>query len=394
MQNYNKQTEVVDDNTTLAILLHATAIFYPLLADYGAAVDAPILVYLKDESAFQDFVEGIGGKMHEIHTTGDLPKEIRRLFANEKRATYFFRFSCSRYVEENLQQIQIASQSISDVGVRSLVFIIATKPVPEKYFRYFAGNILLQKMDTENFSEYRAKEAELIAAAVSGQNMIRERIREISEHDEDGTGVFPATVACLEVALRIAGFDSSKFESFVDTAESIIQNIRDHWELSGNPDAYVVAFRNAFVQWIDLIDTLPVLLDRRKVEGREIQLIGEAIFYDEVNYYLPMDVFYSICAPMVADVGINYAKNQLVSAGLLTADSGVRNYFTRKLEVVTVYGILYRVRRVCLDRYKLDGDMEWSFLELIQSKERGTRNAETGDYFGNSSGVELPRSAD
>lgn len=394
MKSKKTQSGIIDDGDAFAILIRATAFFYPLVADFGAAVDAPILVYVEDESAFQDFVEGAGGKMHEVPSTGDLPKVIRREFANEKRATYFFRLSYSRYVEENLQRLEIVSQSVSDDGVRPLIFVMATRPVQEKYFRYFSGNIFLQKMKTENLSEYQVKESELIDAAVSGQNMIHERIRKISEHDEDGSSVFTASMACLEVALEIAGVDTAFVRSFTDAAERTITIIRDQWDLSGNPDAYVEAFRNTFARQIERMDTLPAFLDRGKVSSSEIPLIGEACFYDDTNYYLSEGFFCHICASVAADVGINYVKSQLVSAGLLIANSGVRNYFTRKLEVVTVYGMVYRVRRVCLDRQKLDDEMEWGILDLIQSKKGGMSNVASGNYFGNSSRAELSGSID
>lgn len=184
MHTNNERSKIIIDDNAFAILISTTAFFYPLISDFGASVDAPILVYVEDESAFQDFVESTGGKMHEIHTTGDVPKDIRRMFSNEKREVYFLRFLNSRYLTENLQQVKIASQSTGDDGVRPLIFIVATRPVQEKYFRYFAGNLFWKIDKTKNLSEYWIRKSEVVDAAISGQKVIRKRIRQISEHPE------------------------------------------------------------------------------------------------------------------------------------------------------------------------------------------------------------------
>lgn len=95
---------------------------------------------------------------------------------------------------------------------------------------------------------------------------------------------------------------------------------------------------------------------------------------------MPEQFFRFICERCISSASVAYVKSKLAEAGVLVLEGKARNYFTVKIEVVTVYGSILRVRRMKILREKFDQYGEFSVEELYKmSREERYESEELED---------------
>lgn len=226
------------------------------------------------------------------------------------------------------------------------------------FFSHF-DEIAPPKFDVEKFVHFLLKnEVGLLQKVREGVNGMQEA---------------PPILTAAKILLENYVMSESSTEEipdFLQQARCLQEKVYEEWEDTENPEIYAIALNRAIMECADF---LPAVLRREYIEAEDIGGINEAIFYDEFFYCLPEQFFRFVCERCISSASVAYIKSKLAEAGILVLEGKARKYFTTKIEVVTVYGSILRVRRMKILREKFDQYGEFSLKELYEmSREEET----------------------
>lgn len=209
---------------------------------------------------------------------------------------------------------------------------------------------------------------EFIHYLVRYENRIKSFVKEGVENVSANFTILEAA-KCIWQRFMIEQIREKEISNFCKSIAVMMEDIYGEWEEIENPESYVIALYRAISKNAGL---LPPFLSRERIEAQEMNLIDDAIFYDDDAYYLPEQFFRFICERNIPSASVAYIKSKLAEAGVLGLEGKSRKYFTTKIEVVTVYGSILRVRRMKILREKFDQFGEFSLQELSAMREEET----------------------
>lgn len=204
------------------------------------------------------------------------------------------------------------------------------------------------------------------------ENRVMSIVKEELENVQENFAILDVAKTILENFL-VREISTEEIPKFLKSTSFHQEKVYEEWEDTENPEIYVIALNRAIGE---CVDQLPPVLPRERIEAQEVEWIDEAIFFDNEAYYLPEPFFRFICERCISSASATYIKSKLVEAGVLVFEGKARNYFTVKIEVVTVYGGIIKVRRMKLLRKKLDQYGEFTLQELSLMREEETYESE------------------
>lgn len=172
-----------------------------------------------------------------------------------------------------------------------------------------------------------------------------------------------------------------EYQEILKICRAALESMVMNWQISSDSEAWIVVMRRLFQE--EAFD-LPGILDRNRVEGRDVENVENYPLYDDTFYYLPPKLFDKICKPIQQSIGLRQMKGYLYDARILAGEGKNRAYMTVKVPVVTEYGGILQPRRIRIRREWLDdeGDLTWEERIKISSEreEESDGNAKLGKY--------------
>ncbi len=357
-----------------AFLLKVLGTFYPFLADLTVGLDAPVLVEVQGRSCFTQlltYLRGFG--LPDVKDVGATPSEFEKSLVVPEYSLLIFGYSETRYTGQNLETLFSFSRELRwNAEALPLILVVDDGRIPHYYLEDFAGGIFLQSIPTKKTSDEEFTKG-IIRKIIQYQELVKNELQEIKDESSE-IEIFEAAVACLNMILA----DSAAIEmnEFNTLAQEGIRQIRENWEMDNDPEAYAEAFRILTSGFFGNTDKVPPLLNRMRISGDETRFTEEAIFYDDNFYYFPEAVFQEICQPLIDRDGKGLVLAQLEDAGIIECDHGDRLYGTKKVEIVNVFGVTERKRRVKIRRAQMDNAKDLSLLDLVSIR-RGGKDSES-----------------
>lgn len=360
-----------ESGETLLLITMATA--YPILAEKAGGFSLPVAICFQNEEQMRDFAAlfrffGVP----PIKTLAEPPKAVIATIGEARGGVVLYRLLCGRYTEENLQSIANA-MGVIEYGnpCMNLHIVMAEKNIPACYREFFSGFIFMAPTSNET-------EKKLIKKRNVFQRALIEYVIEIGQKDlpvddyetenfEPDMKIFLAARHLLMNFLRDYCHGENESGQFGEALLESVEKIEREWSYAGEAESYAEAFRNLLLEESTRLSS--EMLNRLAVQGKDMDKMGEAIFYDNEAYYFYLTDLERICRPLLKSVSFDYLKNQLVDAGILVAEGRRRLYYTKKIEIVTEYGFVVQKRLSKIKRDKIDLPGELTFLEkMIQRR--------------------------
>lgn len=347
-------------------LLQGLIIAYPVLAENGIKLQRPIALIGEDEKALQLLWNQLClFPEQRMIPLSVMPKELEKKWLESEYGVFCCTYNRGRYTSQNIEQIAVKCQMVDDrIDHQKLVLLFSNCCIPKEvdvegtmYFSHF-DEVAPLKFDVAKFVHFFLKNEELLLKKV------REGVNEIQET--------PPILTAAKILLENYVLSESATEEipyFLQQARCLQEKVYEEWEGTENPEIYAIALNRAIVECAGF---LPPVLNREYIKAEDIGVINEAIFYDEFAYYLPEQFFRFICERCISSASVALIKSKLAEAGVLVLEGKARNYFTVKIDVVTVYGSILRVRRMKILREKFDQFGEFSLQELSAMREEET----------------------
>lgn len=362
-----------EGNEIKVIILMTLAVLYPLFAKLGFNLVGPLAIVVNSERQFRKLLDMLDGfKTHKIMSTAGQPKKVEKHLIAAKYGTVFFRFAEGRYTISNLKEIAADSQKIElNIENMALNFIIADKEIPHGYQEFFAGIIYIgespgprKSVDLSGEEFFR----KIVSYAVSHIPEIKNAGEwKMSELMDDS--LLPIFVAAevLKLFIRTEKLKFEEVKELDQKIEHVLKEIEEEWQEADDPQAYAIAFRKAIFANSQM---LPPIFDRCHFTEMNLLNDKELMFFDDRFYYMPEPVFCEICQS-IKKADINYIKSQLVAAGVLISEGKGRSYYTKRTEIVTVYGYVIKIRLVKLARERIDTTGELTLQEMVEMRKEG-----------------------
>ena len=347
-------------------LLQGLIIAYPVLAENGIKLQRPIALIGEDEKALQLLWNQLClFPEQRMIPLSVMPKELEKKWLESEYGVFCCTYNRGRYTSQNIEQIAVKCQMVDDrIDHQKLVLLFSNCCIPKEvdvegtmYFSHF-DEVAPLKFDVAKFVHFFLKNEELLL------KIVREGVNEIQET--------PPILTAAKILLENYVLSESATEEipyFLQQARCLQEKVYEEWEGTENPEIYAIALNRAIVECAGF---LPPVLNREYIKAEDIGVINEAIFYDEFAYYLPEQFFRFICERCISSASVALIKSKLAEAGVLVLEGKARNYFTVKIDVVTVYGSISRVRRMKILREKIDQFGEFTLQELSLMREEET----------------------
>jgi hypothetical protein len=343
-------------------LVKALILSYPLLGESGFKLNKPIALICEDEKK-QILWEKLSlfPKEQKLIPLTVKPKELEKNWVNAEYGVFFADYRQGRYTKQNMEWLLEAAQMVgTDIGSQKLILIFVTCCLPKDI--NVEGSLYFADLSGE---ESGINTHEFIHYLVRYENRIKSFVKEGVENVLANFTILEAA-KCIWQRFMIEQIREKEIPNFCKSIAVMMEDIYGEWEEIENPESYVIALYRAISKNAGL---LPPFLSRERIEAQEMNLIDDAIFYDDDAYYLPEQFFRFICERNIPSASVAYIKSKLAEAGVLGLEGKSRKYFTTKIEVVTVYGSILRVRRMKILREKIDQFGEFTLQELSLMRE-------------------------
>lgn len=352
-------------------LLRVLILSYSLLTESGFKLRRPIAVISGNEEEQEILWQKLllFPEEQKLIPLTVKPKELEQNWKEAEYGVFYCNYIRGRYSNQNLERLSEWSQtSGGGIEKQKLILIFASgclaKEVEVEGSLYFTdlSDVPKTEIDTRAFVQY----------LISNEKIISSSVMEEIEHIQTTFAVLNAAKLILEKFI-LREISTEEIPEFLKRTSFHQEKIYEEWEETENSESYVVALYRMISEHVDL---LPPVLNRERVEAQDMEWIDKAIFYDDEAYYLPEQFFHTIYEKHISSVNTTYIKAKLAEAGVLAAEGRTRKYFTKKIEVVTVYGAIIKARRMKILRKKFDCYGEFTLQELSLMREEETYECE------------------
>lgn len=352
-------------------LIKALILSYPLLTEKGFKLRRPIALILETEKEQQILWKKLClfPKEQKLIPLTVKPKELEQNWTNAEYGVFYCSYIRGRYTSQNLERLLEKSQMVgAEIENQKLILIFSVGCVPEDVevegSLYFTdlSDVQNREIDIRAFVQYLIQNEKSIMLSVKGG----------LENIQTNFAILMAAKLILE-RFMIREISIEEIQKFLKSTSFHQGKVYEEWENTENSESYAVALYRMISENVDL---LPPVLNRERVAAQEVDWIDEAIFFDDEAYYLPEQFFRFICERCISSASATYIKSKLAEAGVLALEGRARKYFTVKIDVVTVYGGIIKVRRMKFLRKKLDQYGEFTLQELSLMREEETYESE------------------
>lgn len=350
-------------------LLQALILSYPLLAEKGFKLNKPIALISETEKEQQILWSNLSffPKEQKLIPLTVKPKELEQHWTKAEYGVFYCSYTRGRYTSQNLARLLEKSQMIgTEIENQKLILIFSVgclqKEAEVEGSLYFANLSEGIEINIKEFVQYLIK----------NENSVMSIVKEGLENVQENFAILDAAKNILENFL-VREIPAEEIPKFLKRTSFYKEKVYGAWEETENPEMYAIALNRTIGENADL---LPPVLPRERIEAQDMEWIDKAIFYDDEAYYLPEQFFHMICEKHISSTNTTYIKAKLAEAGVLVAEGRTRKYFTKKIEVVTVYGAIIKARRMKILRKKFDCYGEFTLQELSLMREEETYESE------------------
>lgn len=351
------------------LILAGMVMIYPVLANNGIKMHGPLALCADREDDFSDLLRIIGwGKEAETFLLSEPPKKLEKAVSGSRQGRVILRYVQGRYTGENLEMISAEMlRKGGDVSLEKIcaVLFYGMLVKPENY----AGVTYVEKIFEDRDGQIEKIQnflRELIQFIIKSESLAITGIKEklVEKRIGGETEVLWATIFALE-ASALRSMTESAVIPFRESLFKLGEKMEEDWFSAGDPEIYAKAFGQCLYNYQQ---KLPKMLCRERVMGNEIQYLKEAAFFDDDFYYFPVNVVEEICQKIAPGESQLYVKSQLAEAGLLVCEGQLTKHYTKMTGIITVYGKVFRIRRVKIRRKKVENSQELTFLEFLQAR--------------------------
>lgn len=352
--------EASPQNGGKLLLLLVTLVHYPLFVYCGSRFLFPVLIRLCSDYEAErliGFLTGFG--IPPVISLAASPKEIRRIMGQIDYGYAVFRWNAGRYTKENLQYLRDMAGS-----KRNSVFpiVIAVNCHQKGYEEQFAGEIHFDEEDCrKQLPETIPLLWDIIPYAQKRQMEIRRWIREAGNE----TKAFLVSGKLMMSFFENVGLEAENVQAYRALIMAAEQKIEESWE-GGDPGVVAELFRKVL---FDLAESIPLILDRKRIPAEYWGRINEAILFDAEAYYLTESMFQEAYASLHGQFSISDLKSWLRDAEMLVCEGRTRKYGTLRVWITNSFGESDRVRRVKLLRTEVDRNSDLSLIETMGGSE-------------------------
>ncbi len=374
------------ESAMAVLLLQILLSIYPPLASAGAELSAPLGVVVCNEEHLRKVVRAltIFGTPRIISML-KTPKEFKKSISEGNYPFKLFQFARGRYTDGNMEELLAKYDEVGTNYVPEIYVIFFIGGIPPKYADSCAGVVFLHDGSERQIPS--PSDAESIMGSIICFLIRRQEYFENKSYGMGEMLMLPDMYAICSAAYLLQQFvddyggDKDEQDFFAHKINEALDQFSREWYGSEDPMVYVEAFRK---QTISALSDLSVSVCNRLEVGADIlDRVETTVFYDDMNYYMPRDIFDGICNPICSSISLDYLKAELSEAGLLVVEEGKRKYYTKETELVTVYGAIIRKRLVKLRRKLFDRDGEPTILDLLDTEGVDGSGSETWTDSGN-----------
>ncbi len=351
------------------LILAGMVMIYPVLANNGIKMHGPLALCADREDAFSDLLRILGwGKEVETLLISEPPKKLEKAISESRQGRVILSYANGRYTAENLEMI--CNQMLRKGGDVSLekICVVLFYGMPVKA-EIFAGVTYVKEISEDRDGQIEKIQKflkELIQFLIKNENLVVTEINEKLMEKRIGgeTEVLWAAIFALE-ASALRSMTESAVIPFRKSLFELGEKMEEDWFSVGDPEIYAKAFCRCLYH---CQKKLPKMLCRERVMGSEVQYLKEAAFFDDDFYYFPVNVIEEICQKIAPGESQLYVKSQLAEAALLVCEGQLTKHYTKMTGIITVYGKVFRIRRVKIRRKKMENSQELTLLELFQAR--------------------------
>ncbi len=368
-------------NNQIWDLVVTVSVLYPVLADVGAYLHAPMLIRTDTQSceAFTSLFRSLG--IAKIFDLGKNPHQ----FEGDVRGAFddqilVFRYRQSRYISENMQTVlTFCVEETTSRETQALTVILADRRVSPSVQDSVSGEIHPGELSNESVPYYKELWKTLVDTILREQGWFLNRLgKEIIDNGDRNIPVFKAATECLSLVYRQMRDDDPLFESLRETVENheaLLSQIYDAWDGEADTEYCTYIFAQGL---IDLFTTRSMTAVKRfgECSHEMIDDLYSLVIYDDSAYYFSEDLFSEICSGLPDDVDSEDIKEGLSEGGVLIIEKrGNSVYYSKKTTIGLIDGTSERPRLMKLDRQAIDKLSNFNLLELIDIGKGGKEDA-------------------
>ncbi|MCI8532048.1 MAG: DUF87 domain-containing protein [Lachnospiraceae bacterium] len=366
IQCYKGMQEYFDKDEVDILLTKAMIWLNPWLGEYGLGFDRPIAVITENKESMIQMVSDLrGANKSSVKALTLSPKEIRNCISECSYGIAFFEFQTGRYTMDNLIYIRDKCGEIEmDIAQRKTAIIFAEDGIPDKYAECFSGFIYLSGERQNNRRNTQCSEQflhEIIQYVLGNHASVINMMKDETEQTIDITGHILKDFICVNRGI------SPESENYIEKIDFAIKKMKCKWDSPSDSAAICNLFCKALYGATGILR----MYNRQRVPSMSEEEIRRSAYYDRYYYYLPDAVFSEICKHLDIPYGAKYVKSQLINAGILIKNGVPRSYNTVHTELISVYGIVNRMRMVKLVRSAIDRKAYFSLQEILEERMDG-----------------------
>lgn len=348
----------IDENKLF--FLQALVLVYPLLVEKNIFLSGPIGIVVPADDEKHAIMKALPPfKSCKSWTPlSAVPKEFKKSFEARDYDFAGYVADYRRYQAQNLGEIM---SHCSTPPYERLILILAAPKLPEQ-IRY-AGKIYIGGKVSANGRETLFRE--FVSFVIKNEKTLFDNVMPQVSHVAGEFRVLTAVRLILDKFFSLQ-LNEENFNKFKLRMDDLQREIAGEWDTEDDAEIYVELLYKSLVEEIE---NLPIICDRAHLSLDESKHVQGAIFFDTDAYYLPEEVLEAIRKKRLPGCTGAFFKSQLARAGALACEGQRRSYYTKKIKLISVSGIIWEQRRIKIWRSRLDACGEFSLLECWQMRE-------------------------
>lgn len=372
-----------ENNATKVLILKVMVFISPVLRQCGIYFTGPIALITDNYQQANRITKDLAGfAPHELTGTTVKEKELKMVLQSAEYELIPFWFSRGKGSSSNIQYMEEfcrIDNSHEDAIGGHVVLIAFSGGIPPEIMDYVIGKVYLTTKDKSHGKKNKCNEVflkVLIDYVLENFPAIRREIETLAEkwnQEEAGILALLAAEKVCRMMIEDAGFLSAIEDKYIKNCIKAAGILAKEWTMSDMEVDWKEQFLRVFYESTEWI---PDILNRERVRARDIKRLEELPVSDSEYYYLSISLFHSICESMLVTVSIDYIKRILAEEEFIIGEGKLRNYQTVKVSVITEYGAVIRIRKIRLNRLKIDRQGKLSWYEIIKLKKGCVENDE------------------
>lgn len=366
----------VSEDEILSIVYEGLTVAYPLVAEWGFTLSAPVAVVVADE---EDLVLFQNKNPVEVIPISNPPGSVTRYLKCAEYNVRTFKYSAGRYAKENLQQIQeFSNHVVTDISAQTLFVILHVGFVqkPEMYAGILYLNSTLKKLKQGKHMAALFSRERFIRFLIENEDLLMQEVTTGCSGNLDQNEKVLNAILCVLENYWKRMFSTEAKERILPCFHRVAEKMKKLWLPVASAETYVTAFVKAAYEITDVLQCVP----RTEVPPELEQNLDQMILFDDLAYYVPINYLDKICERLSNGEGTAFIKGQLCEAGLLEREGRGRTYYTKMTEILIGNHVVRR-RYAKIRREKMDQAGKETWLEVMQMKGEKNNDADKTRQF-------------